>query len=216
MVAKEQVWKGLRFELSKEEICKIYQAEEYEKDDYYDFNLLIDGIHKAINKEIDFDYFLDWCVLIANAYNYTKDSGKSKLGDWYASVGYLFDSISFMDGYNKKMLYMYIASLKHDNYKIECIKNKTRKPFLTNGVERIMCMDHGSQAKNVDCYACVHRVVVIDYVNKEFDYKYVDDGFFTYDENINYTFVSDKKFANVIHKFYKEGEHWVENHNLKF
>ncbi len=70
MVLKDDVLKGLRFELSRDEIRKIYQSDSYEKYDYYNFLLLINGIEKAINKEIEFVYFIDWCILIANVFNY--------------------------------------------------------------------------------------------------------------------------------------------------
>ena len=53
-------------------ICLTFQADNYETDDYYDFDLLMDVLHKALNKEINFEYFIDWCILVANSYNYTK------------------------------------------------------------------------------------------------------------------------------------------------
>lgn len=59
MVLKDEVLKGLRFELSRDEIRKIYQSDSYEKYDYYDFSVLIKGIEKTINNEIEFDDFID-------------------------------------------------------------------------------------------------------------------------------------------------------------
>lgn len=50
MVTKEQVWKGLRLELTRNEIQQIYQAKEYELDDYYDYDLLAKTLKMAINK----------------------------------------------------------------------------------------------------------------------------------------------------------------------
>ena len=58
MITKEQVWKGLKLELSLEQLEGIFQAEEYEKDYYYDFDLLKQVVEKAIEKQIDFGYFL--------------------------------------------------------------------------------------------------------------------------------------------------------------
>ena len=54
MVTKQQVWKGLKLELSLEQLEGIFQAEEYEKDYYYDFDLLKQVVEKAIEKQIDF------------------------------------------------------------------------------------------------------------------------------------------------------------------
>jgi hypothetical protein len=76
MVSSEQVWKGLKLELSKKEICKIFQAEKYEKGDYYDFDVFYGVIKKALNKEIDIEYFTDWCVLVANCFNSIKNRNK--------------------------------------------------------------------------------------------------------------------------------------------
>ena len=47
MVLKDGVLKGLRFELSRDEIRKIYQSDSYEKYDYYDFSVLIKGFFKS-------------------------------------------------------------------------------------------------------------------------------------------------------------------------
>ena len=58
MITKEQVWKGLRLKLTDKEICDIFQADNYETDDYYDFDLLMDVLHKALNKEINFQKLL--------------------------------------------------------------------------------------------------------------------------------------------------------------
>lgn len=44
MISKEDAWKGLKLELSNEEICKMFQAKTYEKDYYYDYNLLMDTL----------------------------------------------------------------------------------------------------------------------------------------------------------------------------
>ena len=56
MVLKDEVLKGLRFELSGDEIRKIYQSDSYEKYDYYNFLLLINGIQKTINKETNYSF----------------------------------------------------------------------------------------------------------------------------------------------------------------
>lgn len=44
MVLKNDVLIGLKFELSRDKIRKIHQSDSYEKYDYYNFLLLINGI----------------------------------------------------------------------------------------------------------------------------------------------------------------------------
>lgn len=212
MVTKEQVWKGLRQELSDDELCSIFQADEYEKDDYYDYDLLMGTLYKAINKEIDFEYFIDWCILVANCYNYTKASYRTKLGKLYAGVGYFFDGISFMDGYDKKDFMESVAMLKHYDYLIKKAKKEITGPFATNGVERILLMDHCNW--NYD--TCVYRVIIKDYNTKEWEIRYIDDHDFDYDENINYSFVDEKEFEEIFGEFYNDNSDWKEIHNMKF
>ncbi|MBR3885404.1 MAG: hypothetical protein IKJ33_02940 [Clostridia bacterium] len=210
LISKEQTWKGLRMELSSEELQSIFQ-QEYEPDKYYDYNLLLSGIKKALNKEIDFEYYIDWCILIANCFNYTNYETKA-LNTLMWDIGYFFDGCSFEDGYSEKELYQDIAFLKSYNHEYENKVNRKRKPFETNGVERILTFDHANWTLD----SRVMRVIVKDNINKQFDLKYVDEGEFDYDENVNYTFVDDKKFENIFNSFYDEKAGWEENHNLKF
>lgn len=104
MVVKEQVWKGLKLELTDDEICKIFQADEYEPDNYYDYDLLIATLKKAVNKEIDFTCFIDWNVLVANCFTYIKDDHNAKLKKLYSEVADFFDGMSFMEKYEKKII----------------------------------------------------------------------------------------------------------------
>ena len=212
MITKEQVWKGLRLKLTDKEICDIFQADNYETDDYYDFDLLMDVLHKALNKEINFEYFIDWCILVANSYNYTKDGYKSKLGKLYCDVGYMFDGVSFMEEYNRKGLLSAIADLKYYNHLIIQAKKRNKEPFLTNNVERILVFDHANW--NLD--SSVYRAIIKDYRHKKWEIRYVDDGVFEFDENKNYSFVEDKEFEKIFNEFYNENSDWKEVHNLKF
>ena len=212
MIRKEQVWKGLRLELPDDELCKIFQADEYEVDNYYDYDLLMGILHKAINKELDFEYFIDWCVLVANCYNYIETNYKTKLGKLYAGVAYFFDGISFMDGYDKKDFMESIAMLKHYNYEIRKAKKEIKGSFETNGVERILLFDHANW--NYD--SCVYRAIIKDHNTKEWELRYVDNHDFDYDENINYTFVNDREYEKILMDFYDDDTDWKEVHNLKF
>ncbi len=212
MVSKEQVWKGLKLELSKNEICKIYQAEEYEKDDYYDFDVFYGVIKKALDKEIDIKYFTDWCVLVANCFNEIKTYGNSKLQELYDEVAWYFDGISFIDEYKEKGLKECIATLKSfDNY-IKKAKKETQGAFLTDGVERILVIDHANWNYN----STVYRVIIKNHKSKEWEIRYIDDYEFSFNENVNYTFVDEKEFEKIFNQFYHEDSDWKEVHGLSF
>ena len=212
MITKEQVWKGLNLKLTKDEICKIFQSSDYEKDDYYNYELLLNTLYKAVNKEIDFDYFMDWCILIANCYNYTKENYRTKLGKLYYKVADLFDGISFMTGYDKKELMEYIARLKHFNYLIKKAKKEVSGNFKTNGIERIFLFDHCNW--NYD--SSVYKVIIKNHNTKEWEIKYFDDYNFIFDDNINYSFVEEKEFEKIFNSFYSKNSDWNEVHNIKF
>lgn len=212
IVTKEQVWKGLKLELTDDEICKIFQADEYEPDNYYDYDLLIETLKKAVNKEIDFTYFIDWNVLVANCFAYIKDDHNAKLKKLYSEVADFFDGMSFMEKYEKKDYKSDVAFLKYYDFLIKKAKKLAKSPFLTNGVERIMLFDHSNW--NYD--SCVYRVIIKDYNIKQWDIRYVDDHDFDYDESVNYTFVNNKEFTKIFDKFYGDGTKWKEVHNLKF
>ena len=164
------------------------------------------------NKEINFEYFIEWCILVANSYNYTKDGYKSKLGKLYCDVGYMFDGVSFMDEYDRKGLLRAIADLKYYNHLIIQAKKRKKEPFLTNDVERILVFDHANW--NLD--SSVYRTIIKDYRHKKWEIRYVDDGVFEFDESKNYSFVEDKEFEKIFDEFYNENSDWKEVHNLKF
>lgn len=210
IISSDLAWKGLRMELSSKELQNIFQ-QEFEKDKYFDFDLLLNGMYKALNKKIDFKYFLDWCVLVANCLSCTNYKTKS-LNNLLENISCFFDGISFSEEWSKKKLFCDIASLKSFNHEFKNKMNKTKNPFETNGVERILTFDHANWTSD----SSVMRVIVKDNKNKQFDLKYVDDAFFNYDENINYTFVNKTNFENIFMSFYNENEDWKENHNLKF
>ena len=212
MVTKEVVWKGLKLQLTQNEIMEIFQADEYEVDDYYDYEILLQTLRKAINKEVDFELFKDWCVLIANCFNYTTASPNSKLEKLYSSVGFNFDGISFMEFYDKGALLHSIAELKYYDHLIKKAKKKIKGPFVTTGIERILCFDHCNW--NYD--SAVYRVIIKDHNTQEWEIRYIDDNDFEYDENINYSFVNEKEFNKIFHEFYNDLSDWKEIHNMKF
>ena len=210
MVTKQQVWKGLKLELSLEQLEGIFQAEEYEKDYYYDFDLLKQVVEKAIEKQIDFGYFTSWCVLVANCFDYIKNDN-NKLQELYSNIAYYFDGFSFFEEYNQKELLECLANLKYFDYKIRKEKKEIVEPFITNGVERILCFDHCN--RNYD--SSVYRVILRDYNHKQWQVMFVDGYDFDFDANTNFNIVSEEEFEEEFYRYY-EDEEWKEVSFLKF
>ena len=209
-ISKDLTWKGLRMELSSEELQSIFQ-QEYEEDEYYDYNVLITGLYKALKKEIDFEYFKDWCVLIANCFNHTSYK-KEKMKKLMWNISYFFDGISFEEDYDENTLLQDIATMKDYNFDFENNSKKRRPPFETNGIERILTFDHCNRAED----SSVYRVIIKDNIKKQFDLKFLDNAFYVFDDNINYTFVTEKEFEKIFNSFFENDDEWIENHDLKF
>lgn len=210
LISKELTWKGLRMELEEKELQEIFQ-QEYEEDEYYNYDILISGLYKALNKEIDFEYFKDWCVLIANCFNHTSYK-KTKMKKLMWNISYFFDGISFEDEYDRNTLLQDIAAMKEYNFDFENISTRKRPPFETNGIERILAFDHCNRAKD----SSVYRVIIKDNNNNQFDLQYLDNAFYVFDDKINYTFVTEKEFDKIFNSFFENDDEWTENHELKF
>lgn len=209
-ISKELTWKGLKMELEAKELQEIFQ-QVYEEDEYYNYDILISGLYKALNKEVDFEYFKDWCILIANCFNYTSYK-KDKITKLMWDIAYFFDGISFEDEYDRNTLLQDIAAMKDYNFDFENISAKKRPPFETNGVERILTFDHCNRAED----SGVYRVIIKDNNKNQFDLQYLDDAFYVFDDKINYTFVKEKEFDKIFNSFFENDDEWTENHNLKF
>lgn len=212
MVTKEKAWAGLKFELPNEELSAICQADKIEKDSYYNLDLLIAGLNKAINREVDFRVFEDWCILVTGCLYSVKDNFGKKVNDLYGQVGYFFDGVSFMDEYNTKELLESLAMLKSYDYRIRIAKKEANGPFTTNGIERAMCFDHANW--NYD--TSVYKVIIRDYSTKNWEIRYADNHDFDFAVDKNYFFVEEDEFENIFNKFYGENSDWKEISNMDF
>ena len=210
LIDKNIVWKGLNLELTKQELCEIFQS-EYEKDNYYNFDLILDTFLKAYHKKIDFDYFLDWCILVSNVLYYTNHKS-IKIKNLLSKISEFIDGVSFSEYYNQKELLYSMATLKDYNHKIDNLINKKNLPFTSQNIERILCFDHYNMTKE----SIVYRLLIVDNTKKEFDLKYIDDNDFEYKIDINYTFVQNGIFKKKFDFLCYNCDDWKENHNLIF
>lgn len=208
MVLKDEVLKGLRFELSRDEIRKIYQSDSYEKYDYYDFSVLIKGIEKTINNEIEFDDFIDWCILIANAFNYIPARYNEK--ELYYDIAETMDGASFFEEYNKKELLWLHAIIRYYNHLITKKKERKEVIFETDNIERILCFDHVNRTDD----SSVYKALIKNHNTNEFRQLYVDNGFYDFDKKINYCFMDEEEYEDAFSSLFDDN--WAENHNIIF
>ena len=84
-IPEKTVQKGLRCLLSPEELEAIVQK-PLAVGDYYDYDVLAEGIHKFMRGEISRDYYVDWVILVVWALNRSRcrEGGKKRnsFGVW--------------------------------------------------------------------------------------------------------------------------------------
>ena len=183
VLPKEKVWQALRWELSSEEISKMHNCDlfEYEKDDYFDLELMLDKIHRFMQGEKSRDYLMDWCLILMNCFmsSYPYPRG-SKLGRLYYDIGDTFDAFAFWDASPTECRWL-IAYLKWHNHCRQNIIDKTKNDFRTNGVVVYVQPDAYIEQSDTDLY----EILVVDKVEKTFNVFYVDG--IDYLEHINYS-----------------------------
>ena len=204
LITKEKVWQALRWELKETEIAPLISSKyRYEKDDYYDFNLIIGKVHALMKGAKSMYYFGCWCDLLSTCFKgYMKrqsislDEAFCDLGEFigtYRTYG-LVDT-SLVGAEKLKLLREFIAWVKFYNHKICDAKKKTKTDFMTNKV--ITYVSKGLLLR--DCTERLYQVCIVDKKNKTINYLYVPD--IDYSEWINYTFVSQAEFDNLEYEY---------------
>ena len=173
MVTKEQVWKGLRLELTRNEMQQIYQAGEYELDDYYNYDLLVKTLKMAINKEIDFGVMAIKNIVAGNVVE-TKEALTPKIE--------LFDTLDLPIHHclfkkSPQSNIEYVASHIQALHQTQ----ETRKKILKNVIE-IECTDTALAAKMLfngeypENYAVICRENAGNFFNLTLVEKNIEDN----------------------------------------
>ena len=210
MINKEEIIKGINCELNEKRLLEICQK-KMEEHLYYDYNLFLATIYKALKREISFEYFTTWCVLICNCLNYVPgfDCRKKKF-KILSIISDIFDGFSFEDEFKEKELYYLIARFKYQNFLLE---NKEKKAplFLSDGVLRMLSFNRANWTAD----SCVYMAIYADYNTKTFSIRFVDDKDFGFMDNLNYSFVEEDEIDSFISKqFYNDKDQWIEDNSL--
>lgn len=204
LILKEKIRRAIRWELDEKELDRIISFDyRYEKDDYYDFDLIIDKIHALMNGEKSVSYFKSWCILLMRCFMDNMNCRSKKLLSLYYDLGYYFDGVAFMDssldGEEKlKECRGIIAVLKNYNHAICDLKNKKATDFTTNGVITYVALaftlNDGEQS--------LYQVCVVDEKRKAINYLLVPE--FDYSEDINYTFLSQADYEDLSAEYWDD------------
>ena len=210
MINKEEIIRGINCELNEEELLRICQK-EMEECFYYDYNLFLSIIYKALSREISFEYFTTWCVLICNCLNYVPELDyRKKKFKILNTISGIFGGFSFEDEFKEKELYDLIARFKYQNYLFE--SERKRSPlFLSDGILRMFSFNRANWTAD----SCVYMAIYADYNTKTFSIRFVDDKDFIFLDGVNYSFVEEDEMDSFISKqFYNDKDQWIEDNSL--
>jgi hypothetical protein len=196
-IPRETVWAALRGELSEEELAAVSQK-PMARGDYYDFDMLLAGIHRFMAGEVSKEYYRDWVILVAWALSAHPFEENSKRGLLYEGLADSFDGHSFdnMEGEKDMEICEMIARLKCFNHERMHLRKSELPPFCDDeGVAVYVNFSHGNQNNTF------YNVCVVDTAKKRFHLGQVVNP--DYREDVNYTFVNAGDFNDLLSIYYE-------------
>lgn len=202
LIMRKVIRQAINWELDERELSRIISFDyNYEKDDYYDFDLIIEKIHALMNGERSISYFTSWCILLMRCFmNYMNCTSK-KLSVEFYNLGDYLDGVAFMDSTltdeeKLKECREIIAELKYYNHRICDLKSGTVTDFTTKSVITYVSFSFSLN----DETELLYRVCIVDKKRRKINYLYIPE--FDYSEGINYTFLSCAEFDDLPDKYY--------------
>lgn len=213
----EMYLKGVNGELAYEDLDKICQT-KVPRGDYYNYEKIRDVLLRKLNGEIDDEYFRTWLIVVTWALYQKK----------YRYISWAFDGFAFWGPYDRKSVLEIMANLRDYDYKIRH-KNYVKRHKLEKLKVIYLRFEHCNWTSDSGIY----KAYFVDYENKRFDVRFVDDAFFEYDEHVFYCFIneddpcdeddSDEKCdgesweeSELMSYFFNEEEGWIYDHSLNF
>lgn len=204
IVSKEVLWKAIHWELEEDELNKILSYDfKYEKDNYYDFDLMINKIHRFMSGKVSVNYFTAWCIVLMRCFFEAMNCRSKKLQEVYDVVADYLDGFSFMDrdiSDEDKLAECreLIADLKYYNHQLEDISGGKTTDFEKNGVIVYV----GFAFSLDDGKDCAYNLCIVDKQRRLINYMIVYN--IEYDEEINYTPLSEAEFNLLSSKYYRD------------
>ena len=194
---RETVWAALRGELSEEELAAVVQK-PVAQEDYYDFDMLLAGIHRFMAGEVSREYYRDWVILVAWALGANPFEENSKRALLYEELSYAFDGHSFRDMEEEREAECreMIAALKWFNHRRMHLRKSNLPPFCNE--EGVAVYVHFSHCNRNNAF---YNVCVVDTAKKCFHLGQVVNP--DYREDVNYAFVNAGEFEDLSNTYYE-------------
>ncbi len=205
LVPKERLWQAIKWECTEKELNDLcsYEKYRYEKDDYYDFALILDKIHAFMAGKHSVGYFTSWLVLLMRCLQESVIYEKRRQKEIYCEIADSFDGMAFMsldisEEEKQAECLEFIAILKNLNHRLENVGAKKDTPFTKNGViTYVTFVASVSGGREV----VLSKVCVVDEDSEAVNYLFVPD--LVYREEINYTFLTEAEFDCLTSKYYE-------------
>lgn len=220
-ISYENYLKGVNGELPYDELLFISQNDA-PCGDYYNYESIRNVLLRKLKGEIDDEYFRAWIFVMIEALN---DGKHYHLFDF-------FDGCAWDDTFSSSYVLEILAYLKDFNYRL------LNKDFISeHKKEKLKVVYLRFEHCNWTEDSIVYKAYFVDYENKRFDIRFVDDAFFDFNDDIMYCFIfqDDNEFLSadedeiefvepkelpeeeqLMSYFYNENEKWIYDHNLNF
>ena len=215
----EKYLKGVNGELTYEELRSICQT-EIPKGKYYNYEKIRSVLLRKLNGELTDKYFRTWLIVVAWAL-YQEE---------YKDISWAFDGFSFQNTFDKKLVLEIMATLEDYDYKIR--HNNFIEQHKKDGLKVVyLRFEHCNRTDD----SCIYKAYFVDYKNKRFDIRFVDDALFDYKQNVLYCFInkadprddtdgedadiydcSSWEESQLMKDFFDEQEKWIYDHTLNF
>ena len=213
----DKYFKAVYGELPFEELDSIRER-DIPKGDYYDYEKIRMVLLRKKEGKIADEYFHRWLTILAWALN----------NEEYRDISWAFDGYSFQLSFDSRLVLEIMARLKDFDYKlrydnfIEQQKNEKLQVIYLR-------FEHCNWTED----SAVFKAYFVDYKNRRFDIRLIDDAFFTYDDAILYCFIGaneeideeneeivepreTREESQLMQYFYNENVKWTYDHNLSF
>lgn len=203
LIDKYTIWKAVRGEIPGEQLAKVCSFDyRLQKDDYYDFKIIMTRIHDVMSGKLNVSDFTSWCIVMMRCLEDCMTTRSEKLRRLYYEMGDYFDGMAFMisdisDSKKRMECLEFMAWLKYQNHLIENAKARNKRPFETNGV--ITYVTFGFSIN--DGEQCMFKACVVDLEQGKINYMIIPE--FEYDERINYTFITDVEYDDLPSEYYR-------------
>ena len=215
----EKYLKAVNGDLTYDELRSICQT-EVPKGNYYNYEKIRSVLLRKLNGELTDKYFRDWLIVVAWAL-YQEE---------YKYISWVFDGFSFQGTFDKQLVLEIMANLKDYDYKIR-YKNFIEQHKKDELQVVYLRFEHCNWTNS----SGVYKAYFVDYKNKRFDIRFVDDAFFEYKQNILYCFINEEdpwddtddkdvdeydgeswEECELMKDFFNEQEKWIYDHTLSF